>query len=343
MKLVSCILLGIFLAITVALFASHSTKTNIKAEIKKPDKKVYVGAWVGGFWDNDTKKLNTKPLTDFEKTLDKKMAIATLYSEWEYLQKPEFLTVLRKLSTHGWTPMVSSNPYFFEKGCADKGMPLYKTIASGACDTFLRSVAKNLKEYEKPILFRFAWEMNLPDMYWSMKKTNSKPEDFVAAWRHMHTIFKEEKANNVVWVLSFNATNSNSVPYAQLYPGEEYIDWVAIDGYNWGNSHDWSGWANFNGTFRDSYNELIAFTDKPVMLSEVNSAPNKNGGDKAAWLKDMLTVQIERNFPRVEAIVFFNENKSGPESVDWRIEIDPRYVTEVKNGLKDTMYKSTYP
>ncbi len=307
-----------------------------------PQRNVYLGAWVTGFWDNDSKTLNTSTLSSFEEAIDHKMAIATIYSEWAYLSDNNLIMQLNEISEKGWVPMISANPYFFEK-CPYQEKSLYQTIADGSCDTFLADVSNNLKSYNRPIFFRFAWEMNLPDMYWSIDQTSSSPDEFIAAWRHFHNTMNQHGADNVIWVLSFNTSNSNTTPYADLYPGDQYVDWVAIDGYNWGNTHPWSGWANFEGVFRDSYSEATSLTDKPVMLSEVNSAPTGTGGDKSRWLHDMLAVQIPHHFPKINAIVFFNEDKTEGEKVDWRMEQSPQYLYVLSKELDRDLYKSDYP
>lgn len=341
MKKTNIIFFILLFTILIGIYSSVAWKSNATTEIPTlPDRKVYLGAWVGGFWDSKTKKLDTKVVNNFEHAIDKKVAIVNIYSEWAYLPQKDLLTKLDAISEEGWTPMISSNPSFFD-GCPKGTDSLYKTIADGKCDEFLRDVAANLRSYDKPILFRFAWEMNLPDMYWSIKQVKSTPQEFIAAWRHFYDVLHEEEATNVKWVLSFNTTNSNTVPYAKLNPGDDYVDWVAIDGYNWGNSHSWSGWANFNGVFRKSYDELTAISQKPVMLSEVNSA--SSGGNKAAWLDDMLNVQIPENFPQIEAIVFFNESKIGGENVDWRLEQSEKDLTVVKKALKNEIYRSVFP
>jgi mannan endo-1,4-beta-mannosidase len=335
----SIILLLIIVSAIFFTFTRPKTTSSITEVKTLPPRAVYLGAWVQGFWDNTTRTLDTSPLTKFEGLIDKKMAIANIYADWTYLPSSDLIISLNDISDNGWVPMISSNPSFFDD-CPKTYESLYKTIASGECDEFLKSIAKNLRSYQKPILLRFAWEMNLPDMYWSIPKVNSTPEEFTEAWRHFHSVIKDEKADNVKWVLSFNTSSSKTIPYADLYPGHEYVDWVAIDGYNWGDTQDWSGWTSFNGVFRNSYNELIAVSPKPVMLSEVNSATS--GGDKAAWLKDMLEVQIPNEFPQIEAIVFFNENKTEGESVDWRMEISSDYLIALKEGLKNELYKSDY-
>ena len=327
------------------LFAATYSTLRPKAEVYSPvpeptpERKVYVGAWVGGSWESRTKTLDVGAINNFQDIIQKKLAIVNIFSEWTYLENPDLVEDLKELDSEGWVPMISANPYFF-KECEDTGKNLYKTIADGGCDEFLLSAAKNLSDYKKPVMLRFAWEMNLPNMYWSVDKVGSSPTDFIAAWRHFYDI-AQKAADNIIWVLSFNTSHTGTTPYAELYPGDEYVDWVAIDGYNWGSGHSFGGWASFDGTFRKSYDELTAITKKPVMISEVNSAPN--GGDKAEWLKDMLEEQIINNYPEVGALILFNENKSSGESVDWRIEKSEDYINAVRQGLSNTIYARSYP
>lgn len=303
---------------------------------------VYTGTWVGGFWSNDYKELDVQKLKIFENLIGHKVAIANLFSEWEYLSNQELIEKLVHISEHNWTPMISTNPYFFA-GCKDSGLSLYATIAKGNCDEFLRVAALNIKSYNKPVFIRFAWEMNLPDMYWSIERTDSTPEEFINAWRHIHTLFMSEGATNIVWVLSFNTSSPKTVPYALLYPGDKYVDWVAIDGYNWGNTKEWSRWTDFSGVFRNSYQELTAITEKPVMLSEVNSTPTGTGGNRAEWLADMLNNQIPKNYSQVEAVVFFSEEKVSGEGVDWRLEVSPEDINVIQDSLRNPLYKNVYP
>lgn len=321
---------------------TQPTTTHSDPSSTPSSRSIYLGAWVTDFWDNKTKTLKPQNLKAFEKSINTKMALANIYSEWAYLKDPKLLPQLNEISNNGWTPIISSNPYFF-KDCPDKKQSLYETIASGDCDEFLKAAAKNLKAYNKPIFFRFAWEMNLPSMYWSVKYLKSEPKHFVEAWKRFHKITKQEQANNIIWVLSFNTTNSVTTPYKELFPGDEYVDWVAIDGYNWGNTHSWSGWQTFNSVFNKSYQELAALTQKPVMISEVNSAPTGTGGDKSDWIRDMLNVQIPKEFPNIQSIVIFNEDKSENEKIDWRMEKSPDYISALKDSFKNPIYKNSYP
>ncbi|HWA51859.1 MAG TPA: glycosyl hydrolase [Patescibacteria group bacterium] len=320
-----------FAVISLFFIFKEKQKTQSVPEqnMVKNEKQIYVGAWVGGFWENQ--KLNISPLFNFQNTLGKKMAIANFYDGWEYLASPEFINNLNQISSHGWVPMVSSNPYFFA-GCPGKKEDnLYQKIASGSCDQFLKEIADNLKSYNKPILLRFAWEMNLPQMYWSIPLLNSTNNDFKNAWIHFHNVLKNNGAINVQWVLSFNTTGQNTIPYKELYPGDGFVDWVALDGYNWGKTP-------FKNVFEQSYQELTSITAKPIMLSETNSVPNDY---KATWLSQLLT-ELPDTFPQIKAIIFFNEDKSNLGEVDWRIEKSTNYINSVKSGLNNTIYSSEY-
>ncbi len=334
------------LVIVCAFLISLLVINNMQKEEKldktvlEPKRSVYTGAWVGGYWEDTTRTLNVDNLKAFENEIEYKVAIANVYVDWTYLGDSKLLEALNTISSNGWVPMISSNPKS-SISCDGTKTPIYKVIAQGTCDEFIRELARNLKAYKEPLFLRFAWEMNLPDIYWSVDYTGSTPEEFNAAWRRIHNIFEEENVDNIQWVLSFNTSSKKTIPYEQLYPGDDFVDWVAIDGYNWGTSQPWSGWTSFSSVFKNSYDELAIITEKPIMLSEVNSSPE--GGDKTAWLVDMLSTQIPLNFPRIEAIVFFNENKASQESVDWRIEISDDYTTALKTHLRTELYKSFYP
>lgn len=300
-----------------------------------PPREIYTGAWVGGMWDSKTKTLSISELTSFEQLLETKVAIANFFTEWTYLENPALVQTLSQLSDNGWTPMISSNPLFFD-GCPKTQYSLYQTIALGHCDGFLKSAAANLRSFSHPVLFRFAWEMNHPDMWWSINKTESTPEEFVAAWRHIHDVFESEGADNVQFVLSFNTSSTRSVPYQELFPGDEYLEWVAIDGYNWGTAVEWSGWTSFEGVFDRSYQELTALSSKPIMLSEFGSTDV--GGNKAAWYDHALNVQIPYKYHQIQAVVFFNEDKSANEGVDWRLESSEETVVIVRAALRNKLY-----
>ena len=105
-----------------------------------------------------------------------------------------------------------------------------------------------------------------------------------------HDIFTAQGVTNVTWVWSPNIDFSNSVPLRELYPGDSYVDWVAMDGYNWGNIGAWHTWDSFSTLFQQTYDEMLAITSKPMMIGEM--ASTEQDGNKAAWISDAYTTPV---------------------------------------------------
>ena len=68
-------------------------------------------------------------------------------------------------------------------------------IANGRYDNYLRDYAKAIRLYHHPVILSFGHEMN---GYWySWGYTHTPPAVFVAAWRHIVTLFRTLRAQNV--------------------------------------------------------------------------------------------------------------------------------------------------
>lgn len=302
-----------------------------------PQKQIEIGAWTEGLFDAKTESLHPEKLHEFEKLIDKKVTIAHFYRGWEALSDPKLINELSTLNNNGWKPILNVNPYFFSE-CSTKNISLYKAIASGNCDSFLHKAGKNLSKVKKPFYLLFAWEMNNKDLEWSIDYTKSSPNDFIAAWQHIYTIFKNEKATKIIWVFCPNTEGNKDISYDEIYPGDSFVDWTGIDGYNWGTTQSWSHWQSFQDVFSNSYKHLIKIApNKPVMIAEVNSTTE--GGNKSEWYKDMLTNELPNNFPNIKAIVFYNEDRTSTENVNWKIDITEKTLNSFKAGIHMNYYK----
>jgi Glycosyl hydrolase family 26 len=187
----------------------------------------------------------------------------------------------------------------------DTGSVPLSQIASGAYDSSLRTWASEAKSWGHPFFLRLDWEMNGGWFSWGTTSSNQNtPAQFVAAWRHVHDIFASAGASNVTWVWCPNL--ENSVPYSQLYPGDAYVDWTCLDGYNKGGSSQ-----SFSSLYSQSYSDLLKVAPtKPMMIGEVASVEYAPGV-KANWITNMLNV-LPTSFPQVKALVWFN----------WRVDVN---------------------
>lgn len=198
-------------------------------------------------------------------------------------------------------------------------------IASGKFDAYIRSYAKALKEYGKPVTIRYAHEMNGNWYPWSVGVNGNRASDYVAAYRRVVGIFDAQGATNVSWAWTPNVPFPGSTPMAAAYPGDAYVDQVGLDGYNWANLQPGSTWTSFWDVFGPGVAQLQALTTRPIWLGEVG-APEA-GGDKAAWVTDMFTTLAAH--PEVRGFTWFSYNKEA----DWRIDSSPATVEAFRTGL----------
>ncbi len=196
-------------------------------------------------------------------------------------------------------------------------------ITAGQFDAMAHERALAAKAIGKPIFLRFAHEMNGDWYSWGGANNGNDatgPQKYVAAWRHLHDLFAADDATNVVWVWSPNATGLPNADWNQpsaYYPGDAYVDWVAVDGYNWGSSQTWSKWTAFNDILGPVYASYVAF-GKPLMIAETGAV--EGGGDKAAWITALG--QELRTFPAVKAFVYFDTYDPFAKT-DWKIDTSP--------------------
>ena len=74
---------------------------------------IALGAWTEGLYDPTSQKLHPEYLQQYEELTKKKVTIAHYYRGWEALSDPILVSEFEMLRSNGWTPMLSSNPYFF--------------------------------------------------------------------------------------------------------------------------------------------------------------------------------------------------------------------------------------
>ena len=186
----------------------------------------------------------------------------------------------------------------------------FTKIVDGSLDATILARAKGSKALGKKFFLDFAAEMN-GDEAWD---GNNAPL-YVSAYRHIHDIFVAQGATNVVWAWCPNVTDTHGGNRTTMdyYPGDAYVDWTGVDGYNWGVKN--GGWQTFRQVFQNIY-PLLAAKKKPILIGEM--ASGEAGGDKAKWIADIIPT-LRTNYPLIKGLVWFDINKEE----DWRISSSP--------------------
>jgi hypothetical protein len=229
-----------------------------------------------------------------------------------------------------------------------------RDVVEGKQDTPIREWARAAKAFGYPFLFRPWWEMNGGWYSWG------RNPDFIPAWEHFHRLVEEEGATNVTWAWIVNAIwfeeaspgvwsyeHSDPTPY---YPGDEFVDWVGMDAYNWGlntlQPDKWRSPAEVIGPTLELL-ETIA-PGKPVCICEDASTEEggEPGDDKAAWIHEMLGSYLPAH-PAIKAFLWFNWNveQSGKPGShwDWPIESSPEAEEAFREGIQGDTYLDVRP
>lgn len=196
-------------------------------------------------------------------------------------------------------------------------------IAAGQYDGYLRTWASALRSTHTTVLLRFDHEMNGNWYGWS-PRPGQTAADYVAAFRHVHDVFTAAGATNVKFVWSPNVDYPGASPLGALYPGDQYVDYVGIDGYNWGtlDGHTWQTPAQ---VFDQTLHEVAAITSRPLLITEVGCSPI--GGDKASWITSFFSML--RSTPSIRGFIWFDAIKE----TDWTFQSTPADFSAFKHGL----------
>jgi hypothetical protein len=193
--------------------------------------------------------------------------VVMYYSGWYEPFQTGFATKVAKNSA---VPLIQINP-------EGKGVTV-PAIAAGKFDGYLSAYAVAVRAYRHPVILSFGHEMNGSWSPWGYQHTS--PATFVAAWRHIVTLFRALGANNVTWLWTVNIVNNTPrgriPPPDPWWPGSSYVTWVGIDGYYLKPS-----WQ-FAPLFGPTIARVRALTTAPILIAETGATSTADQPSKIA-------------------------------------------------------------
>jgi hypothetical protein len=209
-------------------------------------------------------------------------------------------------------------------------------ILNGSCNAYIDDFARRLKgwhdRFGDRFMLLFMDEMNISAVPWWRDDPNY-PAQYRQTFQYVVNRFRAQGATSemaqFVWspnYMGFPARNWNVIP--NYYPGDEYVDWVGVSGFNWyGVSGQDPSWRTFDSLFVDPLPDLsqgvLPFFHcnyaKPIVMTEFGTVDGP-GGDrtKAAWVADAYERMLD--FPFVQAAVWFNDYANSDSNyADFRV------------------------
>jgi hypothetical protein len=280
---------------------------------------------------------STQKLDEYANLVGQRPAIVMWYRGFD--QPLMYSSEMSNLASRGSTPMVSLEPV--DESGNDISLA---QIASGSYDTYIHKDASIAKSWNGRLLIRFAYEMNLSPkagIPWGGGPgafAGNTAADYIAAWRHVVSIFRADGAANAEFVWAPNV-DDGGIPFSQYFPGDEWVNDVGLDGYNWGSAFSSQGhsWLSLGDTFASSYATLTQLSTKPVMITE--TASSETGGDKASWIRKGFLNEIPQKFPRVSAAIWFDVQKES----DWRVDSSQASLEAFREVAASSLYGGPVP
>jgi mannan endo-1,4-beta-mannosidase len=273
--------------------------------------------------------------------LGKKPDTIGFFLGWDQDYRPDAVTSAWQ---HGMLPLLTweslPNLPLSVRTTTDTDYAMSK-ILSGQFDAYIDRFAQDVKTTGLPVIIRLDQEMNADYYPWSDTAPYNKRGQYVQVWRHVVDRFRAIGADKyVIWLWTPNRVDN--IPQKQIasfYPGDDYVDWVGVDGY-WRNK---SEAANFGVTYAKTLGLLRALTHKPIFIGEAGAT--ETGGKKVAWLNSFFA-NLPLN-PDIIGFSYFSLTVAGgvgaaTASNDWRINSSGTALAAFKVGIADARY-GVYP
>lgn len=309
----------------------------------------YWGAWV----DGNPSLEDVSARERFERSAGKPLSILEAYSPWAKCSSGNACppnqafpaALFEKVRAYGAIPMYS----WASEANGSPEEPEYQLadILSGKYDGYIEQWAKEAKAWGHPFFLRFDWEMNGSFFPWGANVNGNKEGEYVSAWQHVHDIFARVGVTNATWLWCPFANPGGNLPATTgFYPGDAYVDWTGIDGYNRGDTSPGSHWRTFSQVFGADYAAITSLApSKPMLLPEVASAETggpEGGLSKATWIRQMFA-ELPTAFPDIRGFLWFDHDENDPQTGmphGWPIESSAAATEAFAAGIADPRYLS---
>ncbi|MFN8579355.1 MAG: NPCBM/NEW2 domain-containing protein, partial [Gemmatimonadaceae bacterium] len=281
------------------------------------------GAYFGAFVHYGGDSIGEVPT--FESHAQKQVAIVGTNDHFQYaVYAPNF----QRIFAMGAVPFHTNSP---EIDC--------NQLKAGALDADIRRWGQYYATLKpKPVFVRYMHEMNLNfgTYPWAAFRCGGAA-GYIQAFQRVHDILVQAGATNVLHVWCPNAywganDASNHLWFKQYYPGDAYVDWMCVDGYDWYGEYKPDGTKypdpqTFTHMLSASLDLLESTSSKPIILGELGVVEDPRSPTwKPNWLRDAFTVQIPAR-PRIKAVMYTNE-KPTYDGITYNFQIESSAATQ---------------
>jgi mannan endo-1,4-beta-mannosidase len=249
------------------------------------------------------------PIDEFEQWTGKKTAVIVKFADMFALDADSFIAdQIDPIWAYGHIPLLTLEPWGSDN--------IEREIAHGGHDDTLTEWAEAIQRYvtgynsDAKLYVRFAHEMNGDWYPWA-----ENPGAYTEMWQYFRRLVVTKDGvnrSNCRWIWCVNCDDTSDEDAEDYYPGDDLVDWGAVDGYNFGNTASWSSWRSPANTFDTMVERVNDVSDgKPMAIPEFGTTSHGDGS-KSQWLHDAYDYFDHAD---VEMANYFNVNKE----TDWSV------------------------
>ncbi len=182
-------------------------------------------------------------------------------------------------------------------------------IAAGKENSYLATFAAAEKKLNLPIILSFAPEMNGDWYPWGAGHIT--PALYKKMFQRVHSVLLKDGAKHVTFMWQVDRIWRTTEALKLLWPGKAYVNLIGFDGQLSSQT------ATFTSLFGPTFTQVRAFTNTPVLLSEVGA---KKSPKRPAQIKALFTGAKK---DQMTGVVFFDVG-------NWNFDTDTATLAAIK-------------
>jgi PKD repeat protein len=277
-------------------------------------------------------------VTALENTIGRPLEVVRVFETWSDQFPDSYHNFLK---SGGRTLILSIKPN------SSRGRITWPSIANAApgstVDNEIRSWARRIRDFQAPIYVTLHHE---PES--TSANAYGTSNDFIAAWRHWVDVFRQEGATNAkfMWIMtdySYMVPSTDRRHAPKWYPGDEWIDAMAIDAYNWhvcrpNQDNAWKTLAQIIEPFR-AFGALHPSED--MWLAEWGTWEDPQVANrKAGWIDQARELFKQPSYAQFKGITYFNADAINPDFPNclWYVSTSTSATASFRAMAQDPWY-----
>lgn len=167
--------------------------------------------------------------------------------------------------------------------------------------------AERIRDFGDTVYFTFNHEPETEN-----RAVRGDQADFIDAWRRVVTVFRNNGVSNArfTWILTaFTFSRTDGQGPWSWYPGDDYVDAIGADGYNFFGCREGvaNAWRPFSQVFEPVRAFAAAHPGKEAIIGEWGSVEDPaTPGRKAEWIRGAQATLTSPGWEQFRAILYYH-------------------------------------